>query len=318
MYRFPQDQEEEAATGSRSLRTIANGSNISKNALTLNTGVRGFLNDPMEVSDAGGEEEDPEPDEEDADAEELANARGDINTLHWQAHRVSLYTRVVVGMEKVEFVVSTKLLCHRSPFFNAACSEQWQSGPPGRAIRVELPEQMPLAFLIYVKWMYLNIIINVDNSSKTPRTKAMKWYVKASCWILGDYILDRDFCSVVTEYLMVDISKWYLKDGSICFMNRAVISYIYENTGDESSPIRRLMVDTWRAVVKPDVAKDFMIANTSSQCQEFYAEIMYQMTRFKREEPDLIIKPWDAAGCHYHSHEKGKCNVPSRHWHVNL
>jgi hypothetical protein len=320
MPRFSRETNQETTSASRNIPATSSASGITSNAptnrrpsltqpdhrlfkqLVDGVNVEGFAEEVKDINACEAEEyAQIQYEEINSEFEELAKAAGDYELIAEQARSVNCITTVVVGKEKVEFLVPTKLLRHRSPFFKAACSEKWESG---QSKVIELDEELPLAFLIYLKWMYLGRISSLRRTSKMVRTNAMKWYINASCWILGDYVLDHEFCTVMIEVLMADIRKCHLNTGTLCFMNGAVITDIYEKTGHSSSPLRRLMVDSWTAIVKPDDAKAFMLANKSSQCQEFYAEVMHEMTTLERGQV-----PWEASPCHYHNHDSLECPV---------
>ncbi|KAH7317008.1 hypothetical protein B0I35DRAFT_266332 [Stachybotrys elegans] len=75
-----------------------------------------------------------------------------------------------------------KLITHHSPFFKAACSWDFQER---RNKRIELPEDDPTVFALFVEWMYYG---SYDVRSLTSHSS-----IDVRCWVLGDKLLCTDF-----------------------------------------------------------------------------------------------------------------------------
>jgi hypothetical protein len=119
------------------------------------------------------------------------------------------------------------LISHYSPFFQAACSWDFQET---RNERIELPEDDPALFALFVEWMYYGSY-EFSSLSLHPSTDA-------KCWVLGDKLL----CSEFKNYAL---SRLYGQHVATSF-SRAVpyndVQYAWDNTAP-AAKLRQFYVD---------------------------------------------------------------------------
>lgn len=84
---------------------------------------------------------------------------------------------VLVGVEKTRFTAHTDVVCVRSEFFKAACSEHWRES---QARVVPLPDADPKTFEMYIDLTYNRLVYDIDS----PSRPLVKFYV------LADYLDD--------------------------------------------------------------------------------------------------------------------------------
>lgn len=117
------------------------------------------------------------------------------------------------------------LISHYSPFLQAACSWNLQEN---RNERIELPEDDPTLFGLFVEWMYYGSYDSLSPHSSTD----------AKCWVLGDKLL----CSEFKNYAL---SRLYDQHIAASF-GRAVpyndVQYAWDNTAP-AAKLRQFYVD---------------------------------------------------------------------------
>lgn len=119
------------------------------------------------------------------------------------------------------------LISYHSLFFKAACSWHFQEG---RKKQVELPEDDPAVFGLFVEWMYYG---SYDALSLTTHSS-----IDAKCWVLGDKLL----CSGFKNYAM---SRLYAQHTTTSFA-KAVTSDDLEyacDTSASNSKLRQFYAD---------------------------------------------------------------------------
>lgn len=119
------------------------------------------------------------------------------------------------------------LISHHSMFFKAACSWNFQES---RKKQVELPEDDPAVFGLFVEWMYYG---SYDVSSLRAQSS-----IDAQCWVLGDKLL----CSEFKNYAM---SRLYALHTASFFARPVTcddVQYVCDNSGP-SSKLRQFYTD---------------------------------------------------------------------------
>jgi hypothetical protein len=125
------------------------------------------------------------------------------------------------------------LISHHSPFLEAACSRDFKER---RENRIELPEDDPTVFGLFVEWMYYGDYAIAPLSS-FPAGSTKSTNVNAKCWVLGDKLLCTDFKNHA-------MSRLYAQHTAVAF-NRAVttsdVQYACNNSANPSK-LRELYV----------------------------------------------------------------------------
>ncbi|KAL4904479.1 hypothetical protein BDW74DRAFT_179053 [Aspergillus multicolor] len=106
---------------------------------------------------------------------------------------------------------------------------------------VELPEQDPDVFALFVHWLYFKTIpVAHDNMGAEEDVEYMEL---AKAYVLGDMLVSPAFKNVAID-IMVEKSLAPKMNGSLYYPKIKVIQYIHSNTLN-GSKIRRLLVDLY-------------------------------------------------------------------------
>ncbi|KAK3707250.1 hypothetical protein LTR37_012251 [Vermiconidia calcicola] len=210
---------------------------------------------------------------------------------------------VLVGPEEQLFTVHKDAICHKSPFFAAACSTQWAEHQDG-TVRLQFVE--PNTFKLYIHWVYtaqLDIsIIELPFYEKleTQPQKHPAW--EATClrihkasllcktYVAADVLLDRHLKNEVIDQLL-GLSTYPLDAVSEDYVN-----YIWSNT-HVNSGIRRCIADYLAPTTS---ARDAKVLS-----REALVDLVARLIEL-RDYPDLAYLPGFSDRCKYHEHVEGE------------
>ncbi|OMP88205.1 hypothetical protein BK809_0002962 [Diplodia seriata] len=166
---------------------------------------------------------------------------------------------------------------------------------------IELPEDDPDIFEVYLQWLYLKTI-EITAGQDAPQHFAMYESYK-----FGDKILDTAFKNAVIDHLIRSVVT-----------NQVYPTYlakaVYQNL-PASSGLRRLYVDFW-AWASCVEWYDGGAAGIEEAPLEFFSELSRKQTEIKDKRSVRKEKfPWVIDACQYHEHAEGspKCsNKPNK------
>lgn len=121
------------------------------------------------------------------------------------------------------FIVHEDMVCAKSKFFRAACSNNWKEG---QEKLMQLPSIEPSTFQAYTEWVYSNSLLNVNQSTKS----LVKLY------LVADYLDDVRLRNKSMEALIAFFKR---RD---TMPSATSIQLIWENT-TPSSRLRAWIVD---------------------------------------------------------------------------
>jgi len=144
---------------------------------------------------------------------------------------------VVVGPSEQPFLVHKDIICAKSKFFAAACSERWVEG---KEKKVTLPEAKASAFQSYLVWVYCGKVdvtcISSEDFDYLPTESGKIEAKNFELCFLGDAFDDIRLRNRVLENLILDINEF----NNILFPS--IVTRVWEKT-PENSPVRKMMVD---------------------------------------------------------------------------
>ncbi|KAF1842095.1 uncharacterized protein K460DRAFT_178797 [Cucurbitaria berberidis CBS 394.84] len=82
------------------------------------------------------------------------------------------------------------LISQYSPFLRAACTRDFKERDQNL---IELPEDDPAAFALFVEWMYYGEYTVLASSSTLSESLHNDTNMNAKCWVLGDKLLCTEF-----------------------------------------------------------------------------------------------------------------------------
>lgn len=100
------------------------------------------------------------------------------------------------------------MVCARSKFFKAACSQRWRESRPDKAVR--LPDRDPATFQMYMDALYGRLVYDKEASSK-PLIKL---------YLLGDFLDDVKLRNRAMELLQLQK----------CCPSHNTIAFVWANT----------------------------------------------------------------------------------------
>ncbi|KAK5128534.1 hypothetical protein LTR85_003205 [Meristemomyces frigidus] len=143
--------------------------------------------------------------------------------------------KVSVGDSSDAIQVPKNLICARSPFFTAACSQRWDT--EGRQV-THLPEDTSAVFSIYLQLTHTNGVF-VEHDTGTLGLESI-FTCLVETYVLADKFGDPQSMNLVMEEIVRQCNAASVAYGQ--FLARA-IRYAYDHTTDASSPLRRGFVD---------------------------------------------------------------------------
>lgn len=148
--------------------------------------------------------------------------------------------KVVVGAEKQCFYIHPSALAARSKFFEAALKKEWR---PNNEQPVELPEDDPDSFNIYLRWLYFGNVALQPTGLSVLLDSDLSYLSLAKLYSLGEKLLDTYFQDCVIN-AMVLRSRNEANSNQCSYPGHPAIQTIYRGT-PSTSPARRLLVDIW-------------------------------------------------------------------------
>lgn len=194
---------------------------------------------------------------------------------------------VLVGPKEVKFMAHTEVICARSTFFKAACSNKWNSSDS-----VKLPEDDPDVFDCYIRCLYENTTCRAGNDEKV-------FLRSVRSWILADKLGDSRSANLFIDSLIA------YSDEAKVLPTPQCTSFALANTA-ATSPLRRLMVDyrvheCTLTQVKQEI---------NDLAWDVLAAMVLEHRRIEETCPDISVNAafrWVLSAqprCHYHLHDE--------------
>ena len=202
---------------------------------------------------------------------------------------------VKVGEAHERFIVHEPVLREQSCFFRAIIEKkQWKEGMSGE---IELPEDDPNIFSVYLEWLYSRKLTLVYDPSTTDATDPL-FTELASLYVFGEKVQDDNFCDTIVTQILHATNRLNK------FPCSAANHIIYEGT-PETSPARRLLVHLTVEHGTPDwIDRD----------EQDHADFLIDLAR------ELLARRKDLGAedtsvevcCRWHKHEsQHECSAPA-------
>lgn len=205
-------------------------------------------------------------------------------------------TNDVNGANSAKFNVHRDVFVSQSAPFNVMLTPPWSGDDPNLLM---LSDDDPATFRILVHWMYFDCILlqyplleATASPDVSEETLDMTGHSLCSLWILADKYGISRAKDHVTDAL---IELWQLNDG---FNPSLLIKYVYENTVDYLSQLRRVLV-----AMHTHLKSEAFRARRDYLCQDFLLEFgVASLKGFQH--------PWTSF-CDFHSHDRRESNCLS-------
>lgn len=173
---------------------------------------------------------------------------------------------VLVGPAEQQFIVHKNIICARSKFFEAACSERWLKSAKKL---IALPEVLPQVFQKYLSWAYSGELDLSWAASKDMDTlKVVDGLLYETdrmvargieLYLLGDRLDDIGLRNKTIRMLVSDTSK---------LPRPSTAHRVWDNT-PENSPIRRMIVDRATMLTK----RTFLAQSLAKYPEDFVQQV---------------------------------------------
>ncbi|KAK4553720.1 hypothetical protein LTR86_009218 [Recurvomyces mirabilis] len=224
---------------------------------------------------------------------------------------------IIVGKERKKWCLHKNLLCHHSSYFEVEFdghelpkkkTNGMDEGGSEKALRLELPDEDPQGFELFVKWLYQGKLeqpldMEDEEAHYSQAVSCQKFHrlcEKFSLLHLANLSMDAYRLSLNTAQLVPDAEE---------------INEIYRSSAP-GSPFRKLMTRiAARQIMDPDVDKD---AESYRCCFEGNTDFAVEMVNAIRsmsggmlfEDPttDVVDEDGEVEGdgpCEYHDHSDG-------------
>lgn len=213
----------------------------------------------------------------------------------------------VLAGEAAEPVIAHKnMLCRRSDFFVAACSNNWVEGRE-KTVRLETVDVD--TFSVYVEWAYTgNIDLHVadeaspedaptlavepEDRTKYDAREASDIWQLVRLYVAADMLLDVVLKNKITDELTIRVDR-----GEFSLSNKC-IPHVWDHTA-QCSGIRRFFIDLTASLHGQDDLDRWKAIGVTSE--EFLFELAKRLLRF-RGKPTEYYKPSYWGRCTYHDH----------------
>ena len=190
---------------------------------------------------------------------------------------------VLVGGEE-SFTVHESLLRQGSPFFDKILSDNWKEATRQK---IELPEELPGTFTIYVSWLYRSQIPTIPKRLGEPS----EFLRLVQAYVFGDKIQARAFQNKIIDAIIEknkDIGAVGLSSkGAIPSLT--CVQVAYKNTLP-GSPLRKLLVDFWVAAEEDKFDKETPRAFLEDLVKKLRLIAKKQLTRTSLIQPGLYYE----------------------------
>lgn len=225
---------------------------------------------------------------------------------------------IYVGKERKHWSIHRNLLCHHSPYFETELlghevpKKQDREG----SNKLELPEDDPRGFELFVKWLYQGQLDDVSDLNDND-----KYEYAVACHKL--YLLSSKFSMPHLSNLAIDAYRQNLNAAHLV-PDADEINDIYRSS-PPGSPFRRLMTKiAARQIMDPEIDKDAESYRAAFENNPDFAVEMVNAIRYMSGGM-LFDNPTDGQECDWHDHHdgtdcqgrrmangkgKGKANVP--------
>ena len=211
--------------------------------------------------------------------------------------------QVLVGPNKESFDVHKDIICLRSPFFEAACSERWSKS--GQSSAIELPEDDPEVFNTYLSNLYGCSGV-LSEEIRGQEVKEGADHIKViQLQLVAIYVLADKLGDVLSANQIIAELIGYCEPDCCGLMPRAAVKVA--ETTVHPSPLLNLAIDYY--VHCANETQVGAVLDSKPVPDAFIGDVLREKTRLQMENKDDEVSDvfkdnfahenW----CRYHQHD---------------
>jgi hypothetical protein len=166
------------------------------------------------------------------------------------------------------------VICAKSKFFHAACSERWKDSKEGQEKVVHLPEVEPETFQRYIDWTYRDALTYCDTLDTENEIRAA---MVIRLYLLGDLLDDAKLRNKTMKALMRHVTIDLLHPSAI------TATVIWEKT-TTGSLLRKLVVDSTVMILESRAFEEHIEEWPAGLVQQVAVRLKHQTSNMKPEE----------------------------------
>lgn len=184
---------------------------------------------------------------------------------------------MLVGPSEQPFLVHKDIICARSKFFTAACSERWVEG---KEKNVTLPDVKASVFQSYLTWVYCGQLditcVSSEDIDYLPSERGEIAAKYLELYFLGDAFDDIRLRNRVLETLVLAISN-------VIFSS--IVTRVWEKTPD-TSPVRRMILDRAYLLGK----RSYLLRHLTEYPEDFVQQVAAKLLQEVRTKDKEIFR----------------------------
>jgi hypothetical protein len=211
------------------------------------------------------------------------------------------YIEVLVGKHRKSFSVHKNIVCARSPFFAAACSERWIES---KSKSIELPEDDPDVFDIYLHCVYTNCVDVGDTEEALESEDGFDEHERECLRLLNTYILADKVGDVITSNMVID--EIILMSEETDLLPSSKVTGIAASTAPPETPIYQLYLDFYVYEAGVSAIQTFKRGYVP---EAFMLSVLEEKTKLSEDNRTVKIEDVFEYGfttnhkCRYHRHD---------------
>ncbi|KAG4414301.1 hypothetical protein IFR04_012547 [Cadophora malorum] len=223
--------------------------------------------------------------------------------------------KVIVGAEKIVFLVQKGIIVTESDIFKVACNDRWDSGQSNEIV---LKEDDPKIFGIFLTWLLTGSIDNTsdmisiksvsessdsreENEQDENRLESVTSRYKQllTCYFYGNFLQSKGFQNHIMDAI-ISLSKSIFEDDDLIGVWEDEVIRIWKNT-PKSSPLTQFVLDYFVCCVDiNEWVRDYPRNNELHEIYLSFFEDLVEVSISAARKANRPVEPWYKDSEEYH------------------